>query len=273
MIDICTVIHRNYDLFNLQLKNWSWLEGEKRVLFCDNTPQPERRPMFPNKAYTVPHEWVPYSTGSHGMHDGESHGSTLDCLVRATKTPIIGILDSDFFWLKKDILADVQELFAQGMKCVGVENWYNDFELVNQRFPERASYLAPSVFGMFIDRELAQDTFVATRSEGHEFMAEVGWRIRSKIIKEKIPHHTYLHYQTEDQPDPAVCYFGTPKTPVGIHFLKSSNPGFGRNVKKMFKDFKLDQLFLPQIEDTPLEPILADVSIKRQRKIESMFSP
>lgn len=220
MIDICTIIHRSYALLPLQLQHWDWISGEKHLHVCDNTPQAARQSL------TLPACTTPVSLSVLDVNgsDGETHGTTLDYLLRQTATSIVGIVDSDFFWLKQDILEDVEKLFAQGNRCVGVEHWYDDFEKVNRRCPERASYLAPSVFGMFVERELALSvTMVATPAEGKERWAEGGWRLRDKIIREKIPHHLYRVFQYPEQVDKKTCFFGTPDNPVGVHLLKGSS--------------------------------------------------
>lgn len=235
MIDICIVLHRNYDLLDMQLKHWNWIAGEHRLLFCDNTPKEVKKDL---SGYDINlyHNEV---AGS----DGESHGATLDFLVCQTKSEIIGICDSDFFWTDRNILSQVEQLFSNGCKCCGAELWYDDFEKVNQIYPDRAGYLAPCVFGMFIDRELAlSETFVCTTLEGFTFR-ETGWRIRKKIIKEKIPCCVWRKFQLENQPDPKVVFFGSPDERKGLHFLKGSNK-MGRNAKLLFESFGLEKLYV-----------------------------
>lgn len=219
MIDICIIIHRNYSLLGLQLAHWSWITGDKQLLVCDNTHQAIREPL------TIASHSVPVKTFTLNIEgtDGETHGGTLDYLLRQTTTPIVGIVDSDFFWLKQDILKEIEELLAQGNRCVGVEHWYDDFEKVNRKFPDRASYLAPSVFGIFVERDLAISvSMISTRQEGATILAEGGWRLRRKVIDEKIPHHLYRVFQYPEQTDRKTCYFGQPENPVGVHLLKGS---------------------------------------------------
>lgn len=214
MIDICTIIHKNYALLDCQLNHWQSITGDYRLLFADNTPREMRK--------TIPYDINLVVVECEG-EDGETHGGTLDILVRQATSSIIGILDSDFFWLKPNILEEVLGHFEKGCRCVGVEHFYDDYAIVNRLYPDRTSYLAPSVFGMFIDRDLAlSETFVATREEGAKFFAEGGWRIRKKIIDEQIPCHVYRAFRYPEHPDPQVYYFGTPDDPVGVHLLKGS---------------------------------------------------
>lgn len=235
MIDICIVLHKNYDLLDLQLMHWNWIAGEHRLLFCDNTPDYMKRDLTSYNINLI-----------HAKHwgiDGESHGSALDLLLKQSESKIVGICDSDFFWTKKNLLDEVKYLFELGCQCVGVELWYDDWEKVNAMYPERAGYLAPCVFGMFVDRELAlSETFVVTAEEGSRYH-ETGWRLRKKIIDEKIPCCVYRAYQYPDQPDKKTVFFGKPEEVQGVHFLKCSNEYFGRDGKKLFYQFALDKVF------------------------------
>lgn len=234
MIDVCIVIHRNYGLLDLQMKQWRWISGGHRLLVCDNTPAQFRMDL---REYDI-NATVQDCQGS----DGETHGAALDLLVRQSTSPIIGICDSDFFWTRRAIIRDVERYFSRGCQCVGVELWYDDFEQVNRIYPERAGYLCPCVFGMFIDRQLAlSETFVVTSAEGSQLL-ETGWRIRKKIIEEHIKCHVYRARRDSIQPHPEVVRFGQPEI-VGLHFLKGSNPNFGRDTTRLFHELALDQLY------------------------------
>ncbi len=241
MIDICTVIYHNYELLDCQIKQWNWLSGDHNLIVVDATPPFWKKNLSEYKCRLV----EKYCKGS----DGESHGEALDLAVRAATTPIVGICDSDFFWTRKDIIPMVEAMFAAGHKCVGAELWYRDFGPVNDMYPERAGYLAPCVFGMFIDRELAlSETFVVTKAEGLKSY-ETGWRIRKKIIDEKIPCHVFPAFRMPDQPDSDVTFFGEvqtharPPKQVGVHFVKGSNDYHGRDTNALFNVFGLEHLY------------------------------
>jgi len=222
MIDICIVIYRNYALLDLQFEFWDKIEGDFRFLICDNTPKNEYKPI------PITRENMLVFRQEYSGIDGEKHGGALDFLVRKAESDIIGICDSDFFWLKPDIMEDVRREFANGCKCYGAELWYKDFTKVNDRYPERAGWLAPCVFGMFIDRQLAlQETFVVTRKEGEEEWKETGWRMRQKIIQEKIPCHVVEAFKYKNQK--GSLFYGDPEKPVAFHWVKGSSHKVNQN--------------------------------------------
>ena len=66
------------------------------------------------------------------------------------------------------------------------------------------------------------ETFSVTPTEGCE-QKETGWRMRKKIIDERIPCHVYRAFTYPNHPDPKVTYFGTTEDPVGVHLLKGSS--------------------------------------------------
>lgn len=222
MIDVCIVIYRNYDLLKMQFENWDKMKGEFRYLICDNTPANEYRPI----PITRPDMQV-FRT-EYGGIDGERHGGALNFLMQKAESDIVAICDSDFFWLDYNIVDDVQQKFAEGCKCYGVELWYRDFKKVNERYPERAGWLAPCVFGMFIDRDLARsETFVVTKVEGEQEWKETGWRMRQKIIQGNIPCHVITAFKYPEQMERQIykgsIFYGDPKRPCGFHFVKGSS--------------------------------------------------
>lgn len=211
-IDICTTIYRNYSLLDLQLSHWKTIKGDHRLLAVDNTPRPERI----KQSYPV------IELDVSGI-DGETHGAALDLLVRTATSDIVGIVDSDFFWLNKNILKEVEKYFEQGYKCVGCAGFYPDWQRnLDPRHPDRAGHLAPVCWGMFVDRKLAMEqTFVVSAQEGPQVM-ETGWRLRKRIIDEKIPCVVFQGFYPENWNDPECCFFGTPEKYEGVHLLKGS---------------------------------------------------
>jgi hypothetical protein len=211
------VVYVNYFLIPLQLKYLEKLQGDWRLLICDNTPNSHYRPLDIND------DRVRIFRQEFGGIDGEKHGGALDLLVGKAESDIIGICDSDFFWLKEDILLEVCNFFEGGIKCVGAELYYEDFEKVNKRYPERAGYLAPCVFGMFVDKTLAQsETFVVSGSEANDWY-ETGWRLRKKIIDQEIPCHIYPAIKLPQQKKEDISwFFGNEQEIVGLHLVKGS---------------------------------------------------
>jgi len=211
MIQILCVIHRNYDLLDLQVKHWKKINGDFELLFIDNTLPEHRQSREGLETLNI--------FGS----DGESHGSALDYLVSKATTDIIGIVDSDFFWTDKDILSEVKELFAEGNVCVGVSAKYNDWETyVDPYYPDRHHSFAPVVWGMFVDRKLAaEQTFVCTSEEGRDRLY-TGHRLRQRIISEKLPCVVYPGFYPDGSSDHRGVYYGTPEKVKGVHFLKGS---------------------------------------------------
>lgn len=210
MIDIGTVIYRNYSLLDMQLDHWKKIRGEHRLLVVDNTPVAERRE----------HDYPILNVSGS---DGETHGAALDLLVRTATTDIVGIVDSDFFWLNKEILSEVINYFEQGYKCVGCEGFYPDWQRVlDPRWPQRAGSMAPVCWGMFVDRKLAlEQTFIVTSAEGSQIM-ETGWRLRERLIREQIPTVIFSGFYPAGWTDLECCFFGSAERVQGVHYLKGS---------------------------------------------------
>jgi hypothetical protein len=218
MIDLLTVVYCNYALLEMQVSHWRCMQGEKRLLVCDTTPSALRQSV------TYPDVEV-YELEATGI-DGEIHGAALDLLVRKARTALVGVFDTDFFWLRTDILNEATQLYNAGIQCLGCAGFYPDWQArLDPRHPERAGHLAPVCWGMFVDRALAlSETFVVTAEEATT-IRETGWRLRDRIIRERI---SCLVYPGFSHPaDPELCYFGEPERPIGIHLLKGSSTRAG----------------------------------------------
>lgn len=229
MIDVCITIHRNYDWLTLQDDNWRRIVGDYRLIVCDNTPPDLRRDI------RLPGAEI-FTLDVDGF-DGVTHGAALDALVRRATSDIVCVMDSDFFWLRPDTLSKIQILFDRGCRCAGAEPWYDDWcRYVNDKYPEIAGPLAPCVFGMFVDRRLAlEQTFVVTPQETCERFAYTGWRLRERLIKEKIPSVVFPGFRFPNRnaslaagnpglheiAHEAVIH-GAEDCPVGVHFVKGS---------------------------------------------------
>jgi len=217
-MDILSVIYRNYKLLDLQRQHWQTLSGDHRLLLCDNTPEAEYQS----------HSDI-YRMETLGS-DGETHGRALDFLIQQSTSDIIGIVDSDFFWLNPNIISHVEQLFQQGVKCYGCAGYYRDWQrVIDVEQPAHKGDLAPVCWGMFVTRELAlQHTFVCTSYEGSQKMY-TGWRLRKHLIENNIPRITLPGY--EDSEDFNICYFGEQDKPQGVHFLKGSSWRIGETNK------------------------------------------
>lgn len=213
MIDICTVVHKNYQLLDWQVEHWKKIKGDHRLLVVDNTPPELRQQITQPVTVFEPDNWF----------DGVSHGQALDALARLATTDIVGFVDTDFFWLRENIIQGVEILFDAGFRAVGCAGFYPDWQRVlDPKHPDRAGHLAPVVWGMFVDRKLAlQETFVCTPQEGAE-VRETGWRLRKRLIDDKIPTVVFQGGWPEGWTDKECCFFYNKGQPVGVHFLKGS---------------------------------------------------
>ena len=123
MIDYIIVIYKNYDLLELQVENFKRLFPNKdyRLIVVDNTPDTEKRiieacsdPIINNFILC---ESIP-------TFDGLSHGKAINEGLKYVQSDIVGIIDSDYFILNKNIHDYVYKKFSQGYKAIGTE--YND---------------------------------------------------------------------------------------------------------------------------------------------------
>lgn len=226
MIDVCIVINRNYDLLHKQLERWRHYP-QFRLLFADNTPPNLRKPMP-----CVPQPHLSFVHNVEG-DDGETHGASLDKLIRETSTDIVSVCDADFFVLHPDPLAYIMAHFNNGCKAVGMEAINQGWIKINNKVvhePEMLDwhvpgYMVPCVFCCFFTRELVlRETFVVTSYEGRFRSQETGWRVRHAIHREKIPNHVIRGFQYfgQEQILYDTWFFGTPEEPFGLHICAGS---------------------------------------------------
>lgn len=211
MIQILCVIHKNYDLYDLQLKHWEGMNGEFELLFVDNTPSHLRKSIPGMLTLDTP------------AFDGESHGQALDYLLSLATSDIVGIMDSDFFWTNKNIIPEVEAAFAEGFVNVGCSAMYPDWcSNIDPFYPDRHHSLAPVVWGMFVDRKLAlEQSFVCSASEGQDRLY-TGHRLRQRIIRENLPCKVFQGFYPDGHTDMEMVWYGTPEKPEGFHWLKGS---------------------------------------------------
>lgn len=222
MIDVCLVIHKNYDLLWLQLEQWKNLT-DFRLLIADNTPPILRQPIG---LVSAPHRLFTHEVMGD---DGETHGGTLDFLVKQSESEFVGVCDSDFFIVHPDPWSYIYPYFQRGCQVVGVESlnqgWLNRHARIDAAggiVPSYCykGYTSPCVFCCFFTRSLAlSETFVVTHYEGRIERKETGWRFRHKILDANIPNHVIRGFQYPGQEEILwdSYYFGTPEEPFGVH--------------------------------------------------------
>ena len=208
MIDIGIIVYRNYYLLDAQLEHWkNNIKGDYNLIIVDNTPAPERQ---------YRKGVIPLDTDN--SFDGISSGQAYDFVLSQAKTDIVGLTDPDHFWFNPNILSDVEDYFEKGNKCVGCAGFYPDFQsIIDTNFPGFAGHLAPVLWGMFIDRDLARsETFIC---EPPGVGKVTGWKVRQKIIDEKVPSVVFPGFFPFPE-DNQICGFGTDEKPQSVHLLK-----------------------------------------------------
>lgn len=208
MIDIISICFRNYWLIDKQIEHWkTYMKGDYRLIIVDNTPINERhdRPDF-----------IPFQATSD--FDGISSGQAYDFALSLAETDIVGLTDPDHFWLNANILSLIKSYFALGAQAVGCQGFYPDWQrIIDIQYPHFAGHLAPVLWGMFINRELAlSETWIC---EPPGLGKITGWKVRQKIIDEAIPNVVFPGFFPNPEDD-QVCFFGEEDKPQSVHFLK-----------------------------------------------------
>lgn len=236
--DIIIPIYNNYFLVDKQVEMWSKIKGNWILNFCDNTNGGKKHDF--SKYSKEIQDKIKWFTNNSAGIDGERHGGVIDFMINQTTSDIIGIMDSDFIWFDENLLKRIQNYFEQGYQCVGTELYYRGFEYVNKMYPERAGWLTPCVFGMFIDRKLCTETFVCTRSEGYVQKRETGWRIRKKLIDDRIKTIVFKSFQYDNKECGNSWFYKdiNDDTVMGVHLLQGSGNNNGANAITM-----LDNLY------------------------------
>lgn len=184
-IDYIVVIYKNYDLLDLQINNFKkrFHPETYNLIVVDNTPVHERKPIN----YTG---CVVQHNGDHSF-DGISHGGALDFGLTFVTSSVVGIVDSDFFFLNNNIHNYIVDKFNNGYQAIGCE--YNDGQdtksWVNLN-PTNFENI-PCCFGAFYDINLARSkSWVITNQEVDDNRStgfvEVGYKIRKEILDKKI---------------------------------------------------------------------------------------
>ena len=100
MINYLIVIFGNYELLDLQVKNFKQRLPKKdyRLIVVDNTLNEHKKLYTPDPIVDT---FI--SLDSYPTHDGVSHGSAIDAGLYYIDSGIVSIIDSDFFILDNNI--------------------------------------------------------------------------------------------------------------------------------------------------------------------------
>lgn len=220
MIDYIITIYQNYDLLQLQLMNFRrrLSPGDYRLIIVDNTPlgQKQTIQIDPQINHLILPIEFPYS------FDAASHGSAIDYGLTYASTPIVAILDSDFFILHNDIHDYVDRVFSQGFKAVGCE--YNDGDLTKNWVninPKNFENI-PCCFGAYYTRELATSASWAlfqNEIDCSTAFIETGAKIRRHILNNNVKT---MNWKT-DAYEYGMCYFKDQEHTMGMHYLAGSH--------------------------------------------------
>ena len=220
MIDYVTVIYRNYDLLDLQVKNFRKRLKDYNLIVVDNTPDNEKKVIHQDD---VPFRIVQLE--SKPTFDGVSHGRAIDYGLKYCTTGIVGIIDSDFFILNKNIHQYVFDRFEDGYKAVGCE--YNDGQDTSFWVNKNPKLFenVPCCFGSYYDLDLARSTtWVITEKEVEENRSSGYVEVGSKIRKHIIENHIRTLNWKNDAKNYGTGFFRNEKNEVmGVHYVAGSH--------------------------------------------------
>jgi hypothetical protein len=222
-IDYVVVLYDNYYLLDLQVKNFRkrFNRDDYRLIVVDNTPDKRKSPDYANSF--LEHIDCYVTKESTEQFDGISHGSAIDFGLQYCESSIIGIIDSDFFPLNRDIHKYINNKFDDGYKAVGCE--YNDGT------PDTAAWVnlnpknfenIPVCFGAYYSSDVAKAaSWVITPDEVNQNRStgfvEVGYRIRKHILDNSIKTTNWKTGQGRP------CFFKDGDTTMGVHYVAGSH--------------------------------------------------
>jgi len=221
MINYLIVIFGNYDLLDLQIKNFKRRLPNKdyRLIVVDNTLNENKKTFEPDPIIDIM-----VSIDSHPAHDGVSHGNAINIGLSYINSGIVSIIDSDFFLLDNNIHDYVREKFDQGYLAVGCE--YNDGrDTKNWVNINPANFKnIPCCFGAYYNVNLAKSqSWIITAEEVNQNRStgfvEVGYRIRKHILENKIKTYTWK----TDATDYGKCFFRDGERVMGMHYVAGSH--------------------------------------------------
>jgi hypothetical protein len=224
-IDFLTIIYQNYELLDLQLKNFQkrFDKNDYRLIIVDNTPNHLKQKIETN--ILIDEILI---LDSHVAFDGWSHGRAIEEGLKLCTSDIICIFDSDFFFLQSGLCEYVINKFEGGYKAVGAE-WNDGCDTYNWVVQRPHMYEnIPCVFGAFYDKDLVKSqTFVITEQECkdniHTGFIEVGCNIRKYILDNNIKT---MAWKGSRGPVKGNCFFRDEKENlIGYHVVQGSFKG------------------------------------------------
>jgi len=233
MIDYLMTIYRTYDLLDIQIENFEkkFSESEYRLIVVDNTPNSEKKEIKNKDKIDLI-----VDLDSSVTFDGVSHGGALDVGLNYCESPIVCILDSDFFFLK-NVTDYVKEKFSLGYEAVG-SSWDDGLGTRPwvKRFPDRFNNI-PCAFGAFYNLELAKsNSWIVTREDVANGQStgfiETGWRIRKHILDNSIKTFSW---KTKSN-GYGNCFFEDEnQNMVGMHYVGGSHVRWNENTQSEIK--------------------------------------
>lgn len=231
MIDYVMTIYRNYELLHLQIQNFKkrMVSTDYRLIIVDNTPGTKQ----PIKIEDDSVNHLILTVNAPDPFDGASHGYAINCGIEQCTTPIICVIDSDFFILHNNMHNYVYDVFDRGYKGVGCEiNDGDNCRAYLRAWPHLFENI-PCAFCAYYDIDIAKAaSWVITREEcqinSREGFFETGWRIRKHVLDNKIKT---CNWKT-DATSYGNCYFkNSQEEMMGIHYVAGSHRRWSEHAK------------------------------------------
>lgn len=236
MIDYLIVIYKNYELLNLQVRNFKRLFNKEdyNLVVVDNTPNGEKVQI---ELDPIIDKFI--LLDSFPTFDGISHGNAIDEGLKHCNSEIVSVMDSDYFILNPNIHYYILDKFKDGYLAVGTE--YNDGKDTSywvNLCPENFKDI-PCCFGSYYKKELAlADSWIVTPEEVEKNRSngfvEVGFKIRKYILDNKLKTFSWKTSAIQY----GNCYFNNEFDQVmGFHYVAGSHRRWDNNSK-----FELEKL-------------------------------
>ena len=230
MIDYLIVIYKNYELLNLQIRNFKKLfnKEEYNLIVVDNTPNGEKIEIEPNEIIDKI-----ILLDSFPTFDGISHGNAINEGLKYCNSEILCIMDSDYFILNPYIHSYILTKFEEGYVAVGTE--YNDGKDTNywvNMCPSNFENI-PCCFGSYYQKELAlAESWIVTPEEVERNRStgfvEVGCKIRKYILDNNLKTFNWKTSSSQY----GNCYFANEYDQVmGFHYVAGSHRRWDNNSK------------------------------------------
>lgn len=231
MIDYVMTIHKNYDLLYLQIENFKkrMASTDYRLILVDNTPG-EKQPIKIEDS-SVNH--LILTVDAPDPFDGASHGYAINCGMKHCESPIVCVIDSDFFILNDNMHKYVQDIFDQGYRAVGCEMDDGDGSKIFLKAWPHLFENIPYLFCAYYDINIATAaswgiTDEEAKEGTHTGFLDTGWRIRKHIVENQIKT---CNWKT-DATSYGNCYFRNAKQEMmGFHYGAGSHRRWNENSK------------------------------------------